>query len=266
MPEISSYTPGTFCWPELATTDQKSAVQFYSSLFGWQVNDQPIGPGETYSMFQLRNKPVGAAFTLRAEQRQQGVPPHWGSYVSVANAEDTVKRAKELGATVLAPPFDVMDAGRMAVLRDPTGAVFMVWQPKKHQGAAILQEPGTLCWTELATRDTKAAERFYTQLFGWKSKTGSDAGMEYTEFSVQGPGGQAVPGAGMMAMTPQMGSAPPNWMPYFAVTDCDATTTKAKQLGGNTYVPPTDIPNVGRFSVLADPQGAVFAVIKVVPR
>lgn len=258
MPEFSSHAPGTFCWPELATTDQKGAVAFYRSLFGWGVNEQPVGPTETYSMFELRGKPIGAASTLRSEQRQHGVPPHWGSYVSVASADDAVKRVQELGGTVLAPAFDVMDVGRMAVLQDPTGAVFMVWQPKKHYGAAILREPGALCWTELATRDTKAAEHFYTKLFGWTSKTGSDGSMEYTEFSVQG-----TPSAGMMAMTPQMGSAPPHWTPYFAVTDCDATADKAKQLGGRAYVPPTDIPKVGRFAVLADPQGAVFSVIKL---
>jgi len=247
-----------FCWPELATTDQKGAVGFYRGVFGWNVNDQPIGPTETYSTFEMRGKPIGAAYTMKAEQRQQGVPPHWGSYVSVTSADDSVKRAKELGATVLAPPFDVMDIGRMAVLQDPTGAVFSVWQSKKQSGAGILGEPGALCWTELATRDTKAAERFYTQLFGWSAKTGSDGGMEYTEFSVQGK-----PDAGMMAMTPQMGNVPPNWMPYFAVTDCDATTTKVKELGGKAYVPPTDIPKVGRFAVLADPQGAVFAIVKL---
>ena len=254
---------GTFCWPELATTDQKGAVNFYRALFEWGVNEQPMGPNETYSMFEMRSKPIGAAYTMKAEQRQQGVPPHWGSYVSVANADETVKRAKELGGTVLAPAFDVMDAGRMAVLQDPTGAVFMVWQAKKHHGAALLQEPATLSWTELTTRDTKAAERFYTQLFGWKSKTGSGGGVEYTEFSVQG---DSAPSAGMMAITPQMGGAPPHWTPYFAVTDCDATTAKARQLGGNAYVPPTDIPNVGRFAVLADPQGAEFAVIQLLAR
>jgi predicted enzyme related to lactoylglutathione lyase len=258
MPEVTSHPPGTFCWPELATTDQKGAVAFYRNLFGWNVNDQPIGPTETYSMFEMRGKSIGAAYTMKPEQRQQGVPPHWGSYIAVSNADDAVKRAKELGATVLAPPFDVMDAGRMAVLQDPTGAVFSVWQAKKHSGAAILGEPGALCWTELATRDTKAAESFYTQLFGWSAKTGADNNMPYTEFSVQGKAG-----AGMMPMTPQMGNAPPNWMPYFAVTDCDASATKVTELGGRAYVQPTDIPKIGRFAVLADPQGAVFAIIKL---
>ena len=121
-------------------------------------------------MFQMRGKEVGAAYTMRPEERQSGAPPHWNNYVTVTNVDEAVKKAEGLGAKVFAPPFDVMDAGRMAVLQDPTGAVFQVWQPNKHIGAKILNEPGALCWTELTTTDTKAAETFYTQLFGWTPK------------------------------------------------------------------------------------------------
>jgi hypothetical protein len=185
------------------------------------------------------------------------VPPHWGSYVAVANADEAAKRATALGGKVLAPAFDVMDAGRMAVLQDPTGATFMVWQAGKHQGAGVLNEPGALCWTELATRDTKTAEKFYTQLFGWTAKVGGEGTpMEYTEFSNSGR-----PGVGMMQMPAQVpADVPPYWMPYFQVVDCNASTEKAKQLGAHIAVPPMDIPNTGRFSVIADPQGAMFAV------
>src|SRR5690348_8216555 len=143
MPEFSSHAPGTFCWPELATTDQKSAVSFYRALFSWDVNDLPLGPSESYSMFQLRGKPIAAAHSLQAEQRTHGVPAHWGSYISVASADQASKRASELGGKILAEPFDVMDAGRMAVIQDPVGAVFMLWQAKRHPGAMILGEPGT---------------------------------------------------------------------------------------------------------------------------
>src|SRR3954470_5147998 len=132
MTEFSSHAPGTFCWPELATTDQKSAVAFYRALFGWDLNERPIGPSESYSMFQLRGKPIAAAHTLQAEQRAHGVPAHWGTYISVANADESSKRVKDLGGTIIAEPFDVMDAGRMAVAQDPTGAVFMLWQAKRH--------------------------------------------------------------------------------------------------------------------------------------
>jgi len=253
--DFDSLPPGTFCWPELATTDQQSAVAFYRGLFGWDVHTLPIGPTETYSMFEMRGRPLGAACTLRAEEK--GVPPHWGSFISVTSADETVSRAKELGAKVFAPPFDVGDSGRMAVLQDPTGAVFHVWQPKTHIGARILNEPGALCWTELATRDTKAAEAFYTRLFGWAAKHGSpDSPMEYTEFSI---GGQ--PSIGMMPMPAQVpGFVPAYWMPYFQVADCDAIAAKGQALGGKLTVPPTDIPGTGRFAIVCDLQGAMFAV------
>src|SRR3954464_403463 len=194
MADVNAHAPGTFSWPELATTDQKAGVAFYRGLFGWDLNEQPMGPTEVYSMFQMRGRSVAAAYTMRPEEKQMGAPPHWNSYVTVANVDESTKKAQALGAKVFAPPFDVMEAGRMAVLQDPTGAVFQVWQPNKHIGAKILNEPGALCWTELTTTDTKAAEAFYTQFLGWTAKhSAAAAPMEYTEFSVGG-----TPSIGMM--------------------------------------------------------------------
>ena len=257
MAEFSSHVPGTFSWPELATTDRKAGVAFYRSLFGWDVNEMPISESDVYSMFTMRGKEVGAAYTMRPEERQSGAPPHWNSYVTVANVDETVKKAEGLGAKVFAPPFDVMDAGRMAVLQDPTGAVFQVWQAKQHIGAKIINEAGALCWTELATRDTKRAESFYTALFGWTAKHAAPGSpMEYTEFQNQGK-----PGVGMMAMPKEVPPQVPSyWMPYFQVANCDASVDKAKQLGANTMVGPQDIPGTGRFAILTDPQGAMFAL------
>jgi predicted enzyme related to lactoylglutathione lyase len=257
MAEFSSHVPGTFSWPELATTDQKAGIAFYRALFGWDVNEVPISPPETYSMFTLRGKEVAAAYTMRPEERQAGAPPHWNLYVTVANVDEAVKKAEGLGARVVAPPFEVMDAGRMAVLQDPTGAVFEVWQPKQHIGAKILNEPGALCWSELTTRDTKRAEAFYTALFGWTSKHAApSAVMEYTEFHNQGK-----LGVGMMAMPKQMPAQVPSyWMPYFQVADCDGSVATAKGLGAKPMVGPQDIPGTGRFAILTDPQGAMFAV------
>jgi uncharacterized protein len=257
MADYSSHEPGTFCWPELATTDQKGAVAFYRSLFGWDVNEQPTGPSETYAIFQMRGKDVGAAYTMRPEERQHGAPPHWNAYVTVTDADAIVTRARELGATILQPPFDVMDSGRMAILQDPTGAVFQVWQPKKHIGAKILREPGALTWTELSTRDPESAKKFYTALFGWKEKTSSGGGMTYTEFSV----GDA-PFGGMMEMNAQMAAMhiPPHWLTYFEVADVDASAAKAKELGGSVVVAPMAIPGTGRFSVIQDSGGATFAI------
>jgi uncharacterized protein len=257
--EFTSHVAGTFSWPELSTTDRQGGVAFYRALFGWEVNEQPMGPGDVYSMFQMRGKPVGAGYTMRPEERQSGAPPHWNSYVTVADVDASAKKAESLGAKVLAPPFDVMDAGRMAVLQDPTGAIVQIWQAKRSIGAMILNEPGALCWTELTTSDTKAAEAFYTALFGWTPKHSSPGSpMEYTEFSVGG-----IPGIGMMPKPAQMPAHIPSyWMPYFQVASLDASFAKAKSLGASVMVPPQEIPNTGRFSVQSDPQGAMFALFE----
>ena len=256
MAECSSHVPGTFSWVELATTDQKAAVAFYRALLGWDVNEIPMGPNETYSMLRLRGQDVAAASSLRPEEREGGGRPHWNLYVSVANADEAVKRAQGFGATVLSAPFDVMDAGRMAVLQDPTGAVFEVWQPKAHIGARILNEPGALCWSELTTRDTKSAEAFYTKLFAWTPKhSAPGAGMEYTEFSNQGP-----PSIGMLPMPANMPAGVPSyWMPYLQVADCDAASGRASELGSSVMMPARDIES-GRIAILKDPQGAMFGV------
>ena len=255
MPEVTQHAPGSFCWPELQTTNATGAKSFYSTLFGWTATDDEVGPDKFYTMLHLRGLAVGALYELSKEQKEQGIPSHWGSYVSVADIDATAARAKELGAELLAPPFDVMDVGRMAVVKDPVGAVFSLWQPKVHIGAHVMGEPNSLCWTELSTRDIPAAKAFYTGLFGWTTKDSP----EYIEVLNQGR-----PIAGMMA-PPQEG-IPPHWLVYFAVSDCDASARKATDLGGESLVPPTDIPSVGRFSVMKDPQGAAFAIIQLLPR
>lgn len=259
MPQFTQHLSGTFAWPELATTDQTAAVAFYRALFGWDVDEQPIGPAEMYSMFKLAGADVGAAYTMRAEERQHGAPPHWNAYITVANADESAARAHELGAIVVAPPFDVMDAGRMAILQDPTGAMFQLWQAGKSIGAKTLGEPGALCWTELTTSDTFSAERFYTALFSWTPKHSMpDSPTPYTEFTVEGAD---RPSIGMMAKPPHL---PPNvpsfWLPYFQVVDVDASVAKATSLGAQIHFGPHDIPDAGRFAVIADPQGAAFAV------
>jgi len=255
MPTTTTHAPGTFCWPELGTTDQDGAKKFYTALFGWTFTDSDMGKGETYTMWKLGGRDVGALFKMRPDMLAQGVPPHWGSYVAVESADQTAARAKELGAKVIMDAFDVMDAGRMAVIQDPTGATFCAWEAKKHAGAGVLDEAGALCWTELVTPDTNAAARFYTALLPWKAET-TNMGMPYTVFK-RGD----KPAAGMMQKTPEMAHVPPSWTPYFAVTDTDASVAKAQSLGGKVAVPPQNIPTVGRFAVLCDPQGAVFCIL-----
>jgi uncharacterized protein len=259
MPEFTQHLPGTFSWPELATNDQDSAVAFYRGLFGWDVDDQPIGPDERYSIFKLRGLEVGAAYTMRAEEKQMGLPPHWNAYVTVANVDQSAERVKTLGGKVIVPPFDVFDMGRMAILQDPTGAVFQIWQANKSIGARLLGEPGSLVWTELTTSDPAAAEKFYVGMFGWKPKhSGPESSIPYTEFTVDGAN---YPSIGMMAKPPHMPPDMPSfWLPYFLVPDVDAAAEKAKSLGGQIHFGPHDIPGTGRFAVVADPQGAAFSV------
>lgn len=252
----TEHAPGTFCWIELATTDGPGAKKFYSELFGWEGNDSPIGGGMVYTTLRLNGKDVGALYQKGGEE-MKNVPTHWASYISVVNADETAAKAKSLGGTVVMEPFDVMEHGRMAVITDPTGAAFCIWQAKQHKGIGVKGETNSLCWNELLTNDTAKATDFYTKLFGWTTKADSGA-MPYTEFI----NGDAHVG-GMMQIQPQMGPIPPHWGIYIAVDDCDATAQKAASLRANTYVPPMDIEKVGRFATLADPQGATFSIIKL---
>ncbi|PYT15669.1 MAG: VOC family protein [Acidobacteria bacterium] len=255
MPVIDRHPSGSFCWIELATTDQNAAKSFYSSLFGWTVNDVPMGPNDSYSMFQLQGRDAGAAYTLRPDQRSQGVPPHWLVYVAVENADDAANRVSQLGGKVLAPAFDVFDVGRMSVLQDPTGAVFAVWQAKKHRGTGITGENGTLCWADLNTPDPARAKQFYEGLFGWKLVTGEKDPSGYLHIMNGEEFIGGIPPA-------HNGHMPPHWLAYFIVSEVDATADKAKQMGAKVHLPPTTMENVGRFAVLADPQGAAFAIFK----
>ncbi|HMG36588.1 MAG TPA: VOC family protein [Blastocatellia bacterium] len=255
MPEVSGHAPGSFCWFELGTSDQEAAKKFYSALFGWDPQDTQAGPGMIYTLLKLNGKDVAALYQL-TEQYHKGVPPHWLNYVAVSDADEAAAKVKSLGGNVLLEPFEVMDLGRMAMFQDPQGATLAIWQAKLHSGSGIVGELNTQCWSELATSDTDKALEFYTKLFGWTVKTGDSSGMVYYEWSNQGN-----PIGGMYKLTPEMAGVPPHWLPYFRVADCDGIANKAKSLGGNLIVPPTDIPNVGRFSYIQDPQSAAFAII-----
>jgi len=253
-----AYDHGAFCWADLATTDPDGAKTFYAAFFGWGSEDNDMGEAGVYTLLRLNGQEVAGLMTLCEEEKKQGIPPHWNAYVAVDSCDETVRRASELGGTVLAEPFDIPDAGRMAVIRDPQGAVLALWQrDSAHPGAAKLGPvPGSVCWTELATTDAAAAETFYTALFAWKAKDSSIPGVAYTEFMI----GER-PVAGMRQMTEESGGAPPHWLIYFVVSDCGNAVMQAGELGGSVIKEPFDIPDVGRITVLADPQGAVFAII-----
>ncbi len=257
MQEVTTYPLGTFSWVDLTTTDAAAAKQFYTELMGWTVNDIPLGPDSFYTMLQLEGRDVAALSQMDEEQQSQGMPSTWNSYITVENVDESAKKATALGATVMMPPFDVFDAGRMAVVQDPTGAVFSIWQAKSHIGAKVVNIPGTLAWNELVTRDLETAKTFYQQCFGWETQTQDvEGGFEYTTIMNHGRAN-----GGMLQMTAEWGDAPPHWMVYFSVADCDASTEKAKSLGATVHVEPRDIPEVGRFSVLQDSQGAAFTLI-----
>ena len=258
MAEFKTYAPGTFCWVDLATTDAEGAKQFYTQLFDWTATDVPAGEQGTYTMLEKAGKNVCALYQIPAEMNHAG-PSYWLSYVSVEDIDATTAQAQELGGRVLQPVEDVMTAGRMSLLQDPTGAVFALWQPQQHIGADLANEANTFCWNELQTKDPATATRFYTKLFGWTTQRSQNAlGGDYFEFQQAGRGG-----AGMIEIQPDWGDVPPNWVVYFAVEDCDAILQKAESLGGHIEMPPIELADVGRFALLQDPQGAYFTVIQM---
>jgi uncharacterized protein len=254
MPERTSYTQGTPNWVDLQTTDQAAAKAFYSGLFGWTYDDQPMPEGQVYSMAMLGGHPVAAI----APPSPAPAPPMWNTYIAVDSVDEAAGKAEAAGGKVAMAPFDVMDAGRMAFVMDPSGAAVALWQANQHIGATLVAEPGTVCWNELVTADP-GATRFYTDVLGLTAVTEDmGGGMSYTVFQA---GGQTVGGT----MPPQAPGVPNHWHVYFAVDDADAAAARATELGGTVVVPPFDIP-VGRMAVISDPQGAVFSIIKPVPQ
>jgi predicted enzyme related to lactoylglutathione lyase/membrane protease YdiL (CAAX protease family) len=260
MTITQAHAPGTFCWAELLTTDAHAAKRFYTGLFGWSFQEIPIGENAYYTMFEVGGKWISALHQMGPEQTAQGIPPNWLSYISAESADRTVARAQELGATVLMEPFDVFDSGRMGVIQDPTGAVVGLWEARNHAGAGIVGEPNSLCWNELYTTDVDRAAGFYSGLLGWEPQKQPMGDFVYTYFKH----GERMSG-GMMQIVPEWGPMPPHWTVYYAVDDCDAKTALAESLGGKICMPPTDVPEVGRFAMIEDPQGAAFAIIKLLP-
>jgi predicted enzyme related to lactoylglutathione lyase len=217
-----------------------------------------MGEHGVYTMLKSTGKDVGGLYKLMPDMIAQGVPPHWLSYVSVANADESAEKIKAEGATIMNEPFDVYTIGRMAVVKDPTGAVFAIWQPKEHCGAGVYNVPNSFCWNELGTTDTEQAGNFYSKVFGWTKESFSGSPIEYTMFKNGDRGA-----GGMYKITPEMGPVPPHWLVYIAVDDCDAKVQRATELGGSVMKPADDIPGIGRFAILVDPQGAAFAIIKL---
>jgi len=252
MGERTSYTAGTFSWVDLSTTDQPGAKQFYSELFGWTSTDNPIGDGIVYSMMHKDGKDVAAISPQPQQQAEAGVPPMWNNYVTVASADQAATRAAELGANVHAPPFDVMEVGRMAVIQDPQGAFFQVWEPKAHIGASLVNAPGSLSWNELASPDLDGTKSFYSALFGWAFEAMEGSPIPYTIIK----NGDRSNGG---VRPPAPGEPPAYWLVYFGCEDTDATLAKVAELGGKKLAGPYEM-GPGKIAIAIDPQGAVFAL------
>jgi predicted enzyme related to lactoylglutathione lyase len=250
MGKRHAYEPGTFCWVDLSTTDAEGAKAFYGDLLGWEFRDDEI-PGGVYTMCHFQGDAV-AALVQQDEQ-----PAHWNNYVSVESADEVAARVKQLGAKVIEDPFDVMEFGRMAVFADPGGAMLCVWEPREHVGAGRVNDLGCMTWNELHTRDSGAAGDFYGNLFGWEIEPIEDDGMVvYTTVKNAG-----VQNGGFMPISEQHGDAPSFWLPYFTVSSRDGAIEQARGLGGALLGGPLDLP-AGKIAILADPQGAAFAVFE----
>jgi uncharacterized protein len=280
MPERDGYIPGVPCWVDTSQPEPEAAVDFYSGLFGWEFEDvMPPGSEGKYFTARLPGGDVAAVGSI-----PESAPPTamWNTYVWVDSADETASKVRDVGGGVVMEPFDVMDAGRMAVLTDPEGAAFCVWQAKEHKGARIVNEPGSLNFNGLNTRDVERAKSFYGSVFGWETLRLEGGAEMWTlpgygdhlerdnpdlRKQVAGAGGPAGFEDVVASINPiaeDQPDVPAHWSVTFAVDDADATAKKATELGGKVAVPPFDAPWV-RMTVLTDPQGATFIASKFVP-
>jgi hypothetical protein len=256
MTAIKKYNPGEFCWTDLGTRDAAGAKKFYRGIFGWEVEDMPIGTGDAfYSLLRVDGKDVCALYPMSDEQRKTKAPPFWLPYVAVRNVARTVGTVKAAGGTVCMGPVNAQDKGRMAILQDPAGANFALWQARAHVGTRLRNMPGTVCWHDLSTPKTDAGGKFYGKVFKWKTQSKDFNGNAYHLLML---GNKDVGG-----MWPEpMKKLPPCWVTYWQVANCARTVTKVKRLGGGVLLGTTTVPDICSFAVLTDPQGAVFGILE----
>lgn len=248
MPKMTKYDHGVPSWVDIGTPDPVAGLKFYGGLFGWDGQDMGEEAGH-YTIVSKKGLQVAAI-----SPAQDPGPPRWTTYINVEDVDTVAKKAEAAGGTVVMAPMDVMTAGRMAIFQDTTGAFIAAWQPRDHIGAQLVNEAGAFAWCELATSNVAKAKQFYGDVFGW----GWGGGDEYAEAQV---GGRTI--AGVMPRRPEVpAEVPDHWLVYFGSDDVDADAKRATGLGATVTAPPMDIPDIGRFAVLVDPQGATFAMFK----
>lgn len=250
MPKFESYVQGTPSYVELTTPDQAAAKEFYGPLFGWELEDVPLGDAGYYVAVGKEGDSV--AGISGQMPGMEGHPAYWSVYLAVDDVDAVAAKVAGAGGEVEAEPFDVMDLGRMAAIKDPSGARVNLWQAGATIGTVRANEPGTPIWNELISPDLAAATTFYSDVLGvaWETQQ-MEGGMDYTCLLVDG---RQVAGG----MPPMMEGVPPHWNVYFNVESVDDTVAKVVELGGSVVAPAFDVPGVGRMAILADPQGAMF--------
>jgi predicted enzyme related to lactoylglutathione lyase len=279
MLERDGYIAGVPCWVDTSQPDPHAAVAFYGALFGWEVENVLPESDGGYHIARLRGGDVAAI-----APQPEGAPPMatWNTYMWVEDADEAATQVRASGGRVVSDPFDVGEAGRMAVCTDPSGAAFCLWQAKLHKGARIVNEPGSLNFNDLNTRDPDDAKSFYRSVFGWETLEMGGGGHAwrlpgYGKFLEQrdpglrermadsgAPEGFEDVVATLNPIADDQVDVPAYWGVTFAVDDTDAIAAKATELGGQVIVPPFDAPWV-RMAVITDPQGATFTASKFVP-
>jgi uncharacterized protein len=279
MPERDGYIPGVPCWVDTSQPDPGAAVRFYGPLFGWEFEDvMPPDSEGKYFIARIRGSDVAAVGSIPEAAPQQAM---WNTYVWVDTADEMASQVSDAGGSVVMEPFDVMDAGRMAVFTDPEGAMFCVWQANQNRGAQLVNEHGTVNFNDLNTRDPDGAKSFYGSVFGWQTLElpggfemwtlpgyGDHLERDNPELrenmaQMDAPAGFEDVVASLVPIADDQPEVPPHWNVTFAVDDADAIADKATELGGEVLMPPFDAPWV-RMTVIADPQGAMFTASKFV--
>ena len=280
MPDRDGYPPGVPCWTDTAQPNPAAAGDFYRLLFGWEIEEtMPPDSEGSYLMARIRGRDVTAI-----SSPPPGAPPMatWNTYVCVDSVDETTTSVRDAGGQIVVEPFDVLDAGRMAVFADPEGAILCLWQPQQHQGAQVVNEHGAVNFNGLNTRDIEGAKAFYGAVFGWEllelgpgnamwrlpgygdHLEERSPGLRENMVAMGAPSGFEDVVATLNGIAEDQDEVPPHWNVVFGVDDADAMAARATELGAELVVPPMDAPWV-RMTVIRDPQGATFLANQYVP-